>query len=113
MEFCQKVIEQEKLAQASAKNQSILFDAKRENIALQIEAEFRRRQMLAYREALKRLDYLIAKQNAEKQYKHQHMVNWIIESVRKSITPEQEKESLKNCISQLKSLSAKHQIATI
>jgi len=104
------MIDVENKLQDASKNQNILFDAKRENIKLQLEAEFRRRQLVAYNEVKNRLDYLLATQVAQRQYQQQHMVNWIIDSVAKSITPQQEKEALQKCLSDLKQLSTKHQI---
>jgi len=111
--FINQIIGKEKELQDLSKNMNILFDAKRENVKLQLEAEFRRRQIFAYNEVKKRLDYLVAKQLAEKQYQHQHMVNWIIDSVAKSITPQQEKEALQKCLQDLKQLSTKTQISLV
>ncbi len=111
--FCDDVVAHEKKAQESARNQSILFDAKRENIALQLEAEYRRRLMVTYKEVHKRLEYFIAKQNAVTQYQQKHMANWIIENVVKAITPQQEKEALQRCVSDLKQLASKHQISSL
>lgn len=88
----------------------VLFDAKRENIQLQLEAEFRRRQMQAYNEVRRRLDFLVAKDEALRQFQQKHMVNWIIDSVAKSITPQQEKETLKTTLADLKKLAAKSPI---
>ena len=34
-------------------------------------------------------DYQVEKQNAVKQFEQKHMVNWIIQNVMKSITPQQ------------------------
>jgi F-type H+-transporting ATPase subunit b len=109
--FLNEMIDTENKLQESAKNQNILFDAKRENVKLQLEAEFRRRQMVAYNEVKNRLEYLMAKQVAQRQYTQKHMVNWIIDQVSKSITSQMEKEVLQKCLSDLKQLSTKHQIS--
>jgi len=97
----------EKNNQNSLKNQSVLFDAKRENVLLQREAEFRRRQMSVYDEVKRKLDYQIAFQNAGKQFAQRHMVNWVIDNVTKGISAQQEKEALSKCIADLKALSSK------
>jgi len=109
--FLNNMIATENESQESAKQQKILFDAKRENVKLQLEAEFRRRQMVAYNEVRNRLEYLLAKQVAQRQYQQQHMVNWIIDGVAKGITPQQEKDFLQKCLSDLKQLSTKHKIS--
>ena len=109
--FLNDMIKGEKVSQEMARNQSILFDAKRENIKLQLEAEFRRRQMVAYNEVRNRLEYMLARQVAERQYQQQHMVTWIIDNVAKSIGAQQEKEVLQKCLSDLKQLSTKHKIS--
>lgn len=101
-----KFIEAEQEAQESLKGQGLLFEAKRENVHLQREAEYRRRLMTAYSEVKRKLDYQIASQVAQQQFNQKHMVSWIIDSVMKGITPEQEKQTLQKCISDLKTLSA-------
>jgi len=95
----------EKSYQSALKNQKILFDAKRENVHLQREAEYRRRQMTAFEEVKRKLDYQIASQMARKQFAQNHMVSWIINNVQKGISPQQEKDALNKCIVDLKNLS--------
>jgi len=97
----------EKKAQEDVKGMKYLFDAKRENILLQLEAIFRERQVQAYQAVKRRLDYQVEKVNSQRRFEHRHMVNWIIDDVVKSITPQQEKESLQKCIADLKNLAAK------
>jgi F-type H+-transporting ATPase subunit b len=97
----------EKTFQESLKGQGILFEAKRENINLQREAEYRRRLMEVHNEVKRKLDYQIATQNASKQFAQKHMVSWIIDNVVKGISAQQEKEALVKCISDLKALAIK------
>jgi len=102
-----ETIENEKTAQWQAEGQKMLFDVKRENVALQLEAAYRQRLKDVYSEVKKRLDYQVDKQQVETNVQQKHMVNWIISRVQKAITPEAEQENLKKCISDLKGLAAK------
>jgi len=86
--------------------QQFLFESKKENVALQLESAFRKRLAEVYRDVKSRLDYQLEIQNTKRRFEQQHMVNWIVESVKKGITPQQEADSIKACIAQLKNLSA-------
>lgn len=100
-------IEEEKKSQAAAEASKVLFDVKRENISLQLEAAYRERMMNVFSEVKKRLDYQVEKQNVERGIQQKHMVNWIIDNVKKAVSAESEQENLKKCIADLKGLAAK------
>jgi len=91
---------------ANAEGIPMLYTAKRENIGLQLEAEYRERQQRVYSEVKHRLDYQVATDNVKNRVEQAHMVNWIIDNVKKSITPEQEKQNLQACLTRLKGLAA-------
>lgn len=102
---CKDGIEDEKKEQWNSVANHIIVEAKKENVELQLEAEYRRRLMSVYTEVKKRMDYQVVILNAKRQAEHTHMVNWISEQVVKSITPQQENEALKKCFADLKTLA--------
>ncbi|KAK3726823.1 hypothetical protein RRG08_020985 [Elysia crispata] len=71
-----------------------VHQAKKEGVEFQLEAAYRQRLQTAYQEVKKRLDYEVEKANTKRRFEQDHMVNWIVNSVTKSITPQQEKESI-------------------
>lgn len=101
-------IDEEKTAQLQAVGcQEHLFEAKRQNVALQLEATYRERVATVYAEVKKRLDYQVEKQNVERNVEQKHMVNWIISKVQKSITADSETENIKKCIADLKLMASR------
>jgi F-type H+-transporting ATPase subunit b len=106
-ENAQAVIDELQTAIAQQEGQKLMFEAKRENVDLQLEAIYRNRLSAVYSQVKKRLDYQLATENAQKRYQQTHMVNWIVDNVMKGITPQQEKDSISKCIQELKGLSQK------
>ncbi|NXG77775.1 AT5F1 synthase, partial [Baryphthengus martii] len=98
-------IEEEKKEQWRVEGRSYLFDAKRNNVAMMLETNYRERLMTVYSEVKKRLDYQVAMQNLKRQKEQDHMIQWVEKNVVQSITPQQQKESVAKCILDLKTLS--------
>ncbi|KFP86387.1 hypothetical protein N311_08401, partial [Apaloderma vittatum] len=101
----QTAIEQEKKEQWRVEGLHYLFDAKRNNIAMLLETNYRERLLMVYNEVKKRLDYQVAMQNLKRQKEQDHMIQWVEKNVVQSITPQQQKESIAKCITDLKALS--------
>lgn len=63
--------------------------------------------MDVYKETCKKLDLQVALDGAKDQFTRRHMVNWIIDKVNKSLTPDKEKQVFDQCLSDLKILATK------
>ncbi|XP_066059797.1 ATP synthase F(0) complex subunit B1, mitochondrial [Chamaea fasciata] len=105
MQALQTAIEEEKKEQWRVEGHTYLFDAKRNNIAMLLETNYRERLMMVYNEVKKRLDYQVALQTLKRQKEQDHMIQWVEKNVIQSITPQQQKESIAKCILDLKALS--------
>ena len=92
-------------------NPELIYEAKRENVQLQQEAEYRRRLMQVYNEVKRKLDYQVAVEDAKKNFTRRHLVNWVIDNVNRNINAELEKAVLRQCVVDLKDLSVKRKNA--
>ncbi|CAG9858650.1 unnamed protein product [Phyllotreta striolata] len=81
-------IRQLKLYQLQSQGNLMLVDAKRENVHLQLENEFRKRQMTVYKKVLHILNYHVEVANAHKRINQKNLVQYVMKNVLESITPE-------------------------
>jgi len=102
---CKAAIAEEENSQWMATSYQELMQAKKENVGLQLEIEYRSRLNEAYKQVKRRLDYQLATANVLRAAEQKHMVQWIIDNVRKSITAKQEVDALKACVADLKALA--------
>jgi len=106
IDACKGTIALEEEAQLHATAWEDIIAAKKEAVGLQLEGAYRQRLSDAYTQVKKRLDYQLETANVVRRMEQKHMVDWIINNVKSSITPAQEDAALKKCISDLKALSA-------
>ncbi|CAG5038907.1 unnamed protein product [Parnassius apollo] len=99
------IIKEAKDAQFRAKGQNLLIEAKKENVAMQIEAAYRERVMHVYKSLKRRLDYHAKRHRIENNIHQKWMVTWILENVKKAITPEIERQAIDQAIASLASLA--------
>ena len=103
----EEAINDEKTSQWRAQGQELLIQAKKENIMLQLEAAYRERLMHVYNEVKRHLDYQLEKSKLERRLAQKALVDWVVLSVNKAITPDQQKKHLNACISDLSALAAR------
>ncbi|KAG8450899.1 hypothetical protein GDO86_003243 [Hymenochirus boettgeri] len=101
----ERAVEEEKKEQWRVEGRNHLFDAKRNNVTMLLEINFRERLLNVYNEVKKRLDYQVALQHLHRRKEQDHMINWVEKNVVQSISPQQQKESISKCIADLKLLS--------
>ncbi|XP_060079588.1 ATP synthase subunit b, mitochondrial-like [Ylistrum balloti] len=88
-----------------------IYEAKKENVGLQLEIEYRQRLKSLYEDAMRKLDYQVSIASSKKSFEQGHMAKWITQSVYSSITPQLEKQVMNNCLTNLRQL-AKSNTAT-
>eukprot|EP00112_Aurelia_sp_Birch-Aquarium-sp1_P006188 Seg1689.4 transcript_id=Seg1689.4/GoldUCD/mRNA.D3Y31 product="ATP synthase F" protein_id=Seg1689.4/GoldUCD/D3Y31 len=101
----QAIVEEKAVADTySCRDQ--IYEILQENNNVKMEVEYRTNVNTVFEEVKKRLDYQVELQHLKMQLEQEHIVNWLEDSVIKSITPQQEKDALAQCIIDIKGLSA-------
>ncbi|CAD1469343.1 unnamed protein product, partial [Heterotrigona itama] len=104
---CNATIQDLEKKKWSAEKQLMIYDIKKQNVLMQLEANYRENLAIAYTEVKKILDYHSQIDGINRRIAQKHMVQWITNNVLKAITPELEKANLLQCIKDLETLSAK------
>lgn len=87
--------------QESMEAQKILLTAKRENVHLQREAEFRKRQMEVYEDITRILNYHVEIEKVRQTIQHKNLIQWVTKEVEKHLTPELKEEYMKLCLADI------------
>uniref|UniRef100_A0A3Q3WFU1 ATP synthase subunit b n=1 Tax=Mola mola TaxID=94237 RepID=A0A3Q3WFU1_MOLML len=96
-----QAIEDEKKEQWRAEGRSLLFDAKRNNVAMLLETNYRERLHMVTNEVKRRLDYQIALQDLRRRME----ASLLSRSVDTHLSVFQEKASIAKCIADLNALA--------
>lgn len=103
-----KEVEDDLAVQASVESELELrhdiFDVMKENNAMRIEEEYRRRLHQVTNTVKRRLDYQVDVEQAQRKFEQQHMVQWLEGTVTELVRGKQD-ESLAQCMSDLKKMS--------
>ncbi|KAK2573202.1 ATP synthase F(0) complex subunit B1 [Acropora cervicornis] len=94
------------LAQKVSKPIADMLDARyQENNAMSLELDYRNKLHEVVREVKKRLDYQAEIETFQRRTEQLHIIDWVEREVVKSITPQLEKESVSQCIKDLKAMT--------
>lgn len=85
-----------------------LYEIRKQDVEAQLECEHRSRLKKIHDETKRRLDYLVAVADSQRQINHANMVNWVISNAVASFGPKQESEVLDSCIGNLRQLASKN-----
>ncbi|XP_030762451.1 ATP synthase subunit b, mitochondrial-like [Sitophilus oryzae] len=99
--YLEDSIVNELFMQYQSAGQAFLIDAKRENVQLQLEEEYRKRQMQVYQEVKKRLNYQVELVNIYKRIQQRNLVEYVTREVSKAITPEMQDKLIHFSIDQI------------
>lgn len=81
---------------------------RKQDIENQLELEHRTRLKIVYDDVKRRLNYLVALNDSQRQIAHKNMVDWVIKNAVSSFGPKQDSEVLDNCIAKLKQLGTQN-----
>ncbi|KAK9869326.1 hypothetical protein WA026_003080 [Henosepilachna vigintioctopunctata] len=105
-------IDFEKKSQDCMEEQLVIVQAKRENVHLQREAEYRKRQMEVYEHVKRILDYQVGIEEVRKNIQHKNLIHWVTKEVENSLTPELKENYLQLCLADIESILKAHKEET-
>ncbi|XP_065838388.1 ATP synthase F(0) complex subunit B1, mitochondrial-like [Oscarella lobularis] len=108
MRDLEECIEAEKNVEDIYSIRKDIFDILKQNNVIALETEYRRRQAQVASEVTKRLNYQVDLENLERRLEQDYIVDYVEKAVKASITPQQEADTLNQCISDLRSLAVAH-----
>lgn len=97
----QSMIQDEEEQQWSMDGQLMVVEAKREQVALQLEEEYRRRLMEVYETVKNYLDFHVTFEGRKGAFLQANMKEWILKKVHEALTPEFLEKVLEDCLEQL------------
>jgi F-type H+-transporting ATPase subunit b len=101
----EKDIETEKKVEGVLSCRDEVFDIIRDEAEMQREELYRSRLDDVRTEVKRRLDYQLQLEGLEKTFQQRHLVSWLEDSVRESVTTKPD-DSIPQCISSLKKMAA-------
>eukprot|EP00794_Sanderia_malayensis_P012848 gene12848-14170_t len=100
-----EAISEEKSIEEVYSSRETIYNILEENNTMNLEIEYRKNLHHVHDEVKKRLDYQLELQNLKTQLEQAHIVGWVEDAVIKSITTQQEKDALTQCIKDINSLA--------
>lgn len=82
-----------------------LYELEKETNQLALQVEYERRQEMVKKEVKNRLEYHLELERLNRRLEHEMLVEWLNGEVIASITPEQQRTTLTQCISTLKGIA--------
>ncbi|EDO43737.1 predicted protein [Nematostella vectensis] len=101
----QDAIDNEKHLEHMLSCRTDIIEMMRENNVMGMELEYRNNVHHVVKEVKKRLDYQVEMETFHRKVEQAHIIDWVEKEVIKSITPQQEKESISQCIRDLKAMA--------
>lgn len=94
----EEYILKEEEQQFKVDGQLTVVEAKREQVALQLEEEYRKRLMTVYETVIKHLNTILVYENRKNAYRQKNLREWVLKKVDEALTPDFLDKYLDDCI---------------